>query len=200
MGTSGSLPTLPDARCLQCSPTLLGPTEDLRVSGSLPRALPTRPLHGGDSAVSRPPRSPLGACCLLPPGSPGGWGRGAGGGLWDAFQADREAALATLCSRSAQSPGLSPERGAGQPMGQTLALEPRFPHPRKPAPVSPETPRSSGFGSPYLRPDLLPRPCTAWLGRRRAAGLSHTPPILGTPKSLCGGLGLSCRSGHHPSG
>lgn len=76
MGTSGRRPTLPDARRLQCSPTLLGPTEDLRVSGSLTRALPTRPLHGGDSAVSQPPRSPLGACCLFPPGS-----RGAGAGV-----------------------------------------------------------------------------------------------------------------------
>lgn len=64
-----------------------------------------------------------------------------------------------------------------------------------------------GLGTLNLRPDSLPRPCTAWLGRRRAAGLSHRdsevrlpPPILGLPTSLLvGGLGQNCRSGPHPA-
>lgn len=184
------------ARGARSDPRVPSRAQDLGGVGVPPAALRARPLRAGDGAAgrSRAVQRALSPCPSRSPGARGGAGGGPSG------TPSREEARARLLFVPAPGKARGSARKGGR-AGQwvwSLALDPRFPQPLKAALAS--VPRGHGgpvgLGTLNLRPDSLPRPCTAWLGRRRAAGLSHRdsevrlpPPILGLPTSLLGGGG-----------
>lgn len=86
------------------------------MSGSLPPALRTRPLRGGDSAAGRS-RAVRWALSPSPSRVSGSLGRGDGRGpLWDAFQAEREELGYSLFLLQAKR-GAQPGKGGGTASG-----------------------------------------------------------------------------------